>query len=460
MKVLDPFLSVSTIHGLRYLSSHQGNALRLIWFMAILCAFSTCDVIMMLNVKENAKHPISSVISSVPISSLPFPAVTISSGLNNAYFDQENYDGLLERVLNYFTLDCSAAGWKDRSKPNLTEAEDCMKKSRVVRAHFQHALENGVYHHYDRVKKAIGEKSVGNEMGFRLICDYTTIHAIMQHHLRYILRRNDTLQLEADLKRILLDNFLLPFHEMQENVLEQVKEVFPDDTTIETCHNLVREVPRATVEAFATFMVVMGNPYSITPLGTLLRKSLSPKYKALLLGDVQKSLLKFVSKFILKQTLDEDTERFVACMIGGIDGCHISATVRGTEAHERLFDIFASHLTPMTKSDAIMKYYYTFAKQLATEMGLSHDILLPEDAVSLPSQVWHCKHSQRIIDDCFDFSLAYTSAGASHTMNLGKWEDVFMQKEPILNTLKDVDEPLSLNGLHEITLYIQSPPIG
>jgi len=92
--------------------------------------------------------------------------------------------------------------------------------------------------------------------------------------------------------------------------------------------------------------------------------------------------------------------------------------------------------------------------------NVSHDVLLPETHPTLPSNIWLCKHNQVIIENCFDIDLAYSTFGVSQTLNLGAWDKIFKQKEPILNSLRENDAALSLNGMHEISLYIQSPPTG
>ena len=93
MKFMGEFLESSTIHCLVYISKAETAVVKIIWAIVVFVSFVTAGVLISNSYSDWASSPISTSISTHPISSLPFPQVTVCppKGSNTAL----NYDMLI-----------------------------------------------------------------------------------------------------------------------------------------------------------------------------------------------------------------------------------------------------------------------------------------------------------------------------------------------------------------------------
>ena len=101
MELLSEFLENSSIHGLNHIVTSKSPTAKIIWAAIVIASFSTAGLLIRNSYRDWASSPISTSISTHPISSLPFPQVTVCppKGSNTAL----NYD--LVRLNNTLTED-------------------------------------------------------------------------------------------------------------------------------------------------------------------------------------------------------------------------------------------------------------------------------------------------------------------------------------------------------------------
>jgi len=473
MKLLDRYLGVSTIHGVRYLSSTNGALIRLMWFMVVLAAFFICGILVYENAADNAKHPVSSSISSVPISSMPFPSITTSDGplvlapsSMSVSAGLEEMPPLLERVLNHFFFDCSSAGFiPGRGFMAPEEARECERKSKKVKDFFEPILNIVMNVRMKAIRKRI--RNLGNEVsvGQQLLCG----HAIFQEYLRYqasrLVWRNDTLNLYRELQDILKATHLLPYDTgpmaagQRVEVLDRGNE--PEER--ESCYLAVSHAETDTVTLLSAFMATVGSDTARVPLGSFLKPFYANiAYTTQLMGmmTVEDKLM----RILLDKLNIEVPEEFLANMTCIIHGhptyCLHYQQFRGAADHKMLNDILSLFLDRMTLNAKALAFYAEVAAELADQLGLGADVLLPLEESVVPPRVWYCKYMGRIVEDCFNFDLVYTSDGMGHTLNLGEWKDSFGNiPNPYVNTFFE-DKSLQLNGRDEIFMFVQGNADG
>jgi hypothetical protein len=90
MDVLKEFLESSTIHGLAYISTSKNSLVRAAWIVTVLCAVSVAINLINNSYVEWEDDPVSTTVSTLPISFLALPNITICppDGSNTAL----NYD--------------------------------------------------------------------------------------------------------------------------------------------------------------------------------------------------------------------------------------------------------------------------------------------------------------------------------------------------------------------------------
>ena len=74
---LTSFLESSTIHGLVYISTAKGKAARCAWAAVVLVCFSIAIGMITSSYKEWQESPVSTTITTLPITELEFPTVTV-----------------------------------------------------------------------------------------------------------------------------------------------------------------------------------------------------------------------------------------------------------------------------------------------------------------------------------------------------------------------------------------------
>ena len=121
--ILSEFLENSTIHGLRHISTAKSFLGRVLWVTIVVACFAVAISMISNSYKEWQESPVSTTITTHPITELEFPTVTVCPpwGSNTAL----NY--LLEKVRNVnFTEErrekLSHILLKKCSKTSLTES--------------------------------------------------------------------------------------------------------------------------------------------------------------------------------------------------------------------------------------------------------------------------------------------------------------------------------------------------
>ena len=77
---MDPtreFLETSTIHGLSYISTAPSKATKILWMAIVITGFFTAGYLINNSYSEWQASPVSTSISTLPISDLDFPTITI-----------------------------------------------------------------------------------------------------------------------------------------------------------------------------------------------------------------------------------------------------------------------------------------------------------------------------------------------------------------------------------------------
>ena len=90
MESFREFLESSTIHGLGYISSSRSHVTKVLWACIVITGFTIAGVLINNSYSDWRDNPVSTTISTHPISELKFPKITVCppSGTNTAL----NYD--------------------------------------------------------------------------------------------------------------------------------------------------------------------------------------------------------------------------------------------------------------------------------------------------------------------------------------------------------------------------------
>ena len=90
MDIFKEFLESSTIHGLYYISASKSRFTKFLWALVVIIGFITCGYLINDSFTDWHNSPVSSEISTHPITELDFPKITVCppKGFNTAL----NYD--------------------------------------------------------------------------------------------------------------------------------------------------------------------------------------------------------------------------------------------------------------------------------------------------------------------------------------------------------------------------------
>ena len=77
LRILKEFLENSTIHGLVHISTAQSRASRAAWVAIVVACFACAIHMITSSYKEWQESPVSTTITTHPITDLEFPAVTV-----------------------------------------------------------------------------------------------------------------------------------------------------------------------------------------------------------------------------------------------------------------------------------------------------------------------------------------------------------------------------------------------
>ena len=96
---LNEFLGQSSIHGLVYISSGNSTCGKITWILAVILSLLIAGYMIQAGLNEAKTNPLSTSIELVPVSEVPFPAITINT-------DQDvNPWGFLESTMNRLAFD-------------------------------------------------------------------------------------------------------------------------------------------------------------------------------------------------------------------------------------------------------------------------------------------------------------------------------------------------------------------
>ena len=79
-RLLKNYFKETTVHGIKYIVTGDNILDRLFWVCAVIVAFFITFEINRAYILEASKNPLTISLSAIPVSDVPFPAVTVSTG--------------------------------------------------------------------------------------------------------------------------------------------------------------------------------------------------------------------------------------------------------------------------------------------------------------------------------------------------------------------------------------------
>ena len=94
-KSINEYLDSTTIHGFSYLSSGRNILEKLAWMTIICVCFTFAALLIQQSIEEARLNPVMTNVETVPIQQVPFPAITVDSGMPNPLrHSQRIFNGL------------------------------------------------------------------------------------------------------------------------------------------------------------------------------------------------------------------------------------------------------------------------------------------------------------------------------------------------------------------------------
>ena len=103
------FLESSTIHGLVHISTAKSKAARAVWVAIVVACFATAIYMITGSYKEWQESPVSTTITTHPITELEFPPVTVCPPRGS------------NTVLNHLLEKVKSANFSEKEKQELLE---------------------------------------------------------------------------------------------------------------------------------------------------------------------------------------------------------------------------------------------------------------------------------------------------------------------------------------------------
>ena len=97
-KGIADYFESTTIHGFSYLKASRTLLERLAWIMIIGTCFSLAIILIQQSIYEANRNPFITNFETMPIQSIPFPAITVDSGPPDPW-------GYAEKILNGLAFD-------------------------------------------------------------------------------------------------------------------------------------------------------------------------------------------------------------------------------------------------------------------------------------------------------------------------------------------------------------------
>ena len=115
-QTVSEYLNTTTIHGFAYVQKSRNVLERLSWCVIILGCISFSGLLIRQSLNEAEEHPIATTVELVPLTSVPFPAVTIDSDPN---FNLWGFTQKLFNMLTFYEADNEEIN--DKSKQLKTD---------------------------------------------------------------------------------------------------------------------------------------------------------------------------------------------------------------------------------------------------------------------------------------------------------------------------------------------------
>jgi len=420
MKFIDHYLSVSSVHGLRYLTPGNGCLIRLSWALAITTALIICTIMVQQGIKENQENPVATSITNVPVSTMPFPAVTFIP-LNQDY-DYGFARGIVEKALNHFPFDCSASGFGNHS---LKEAFDCLEKVSKVKSAFFGHFELNTTKSWAKFKDIIisDDSLTSKNLAQRFLCKsgiLPFLNSIPKYFVELL--QNDTLDVD-----FFSEYLLHPLNQSVPKIESELKSIM---MSTKRCYVVIQKTPKERINEVLMNILALGQPNAPFYLGTFLRTVDRRKFQTIIKGKVE-SVMNLVNFSLVK-------------------GRKMS-----TDHYKEIVDYGSLLIDPFMASD--QKYFYAIAKKIISELGLEEKMLFKRETPNFHPILWLCKDDTGIETSCFHFMRSFTHDGLGFTMSNKNWDELFYVQSPLSN--ENIEENIKIPSFanEEMTIYLQFP---
>jgi hypothetical protein len=413
MNILQRYLSVSSIHGLRYLVKGNSLIIRLTWGMLVMLAFAMCCAMIWNNWADEANHPVATSIESRPASAFAAPALTVA--YTNPFKAINPYD-VVERVLNYFVYDCSRLEEGDQNV--------CMEKSIKVKRKFQPLLQTRLrrirYDFQDMVIRYEEADSLYRNVLCRQIDEVSEVGQIV----RKIVMENGTGNDGLDkLKELFEANFLLANREIHQDNKDQ--DVFvPEEVSKKYADKLCPEwivKSNSKLLSQVLFYALALTTKIVIPLGSLVTSG------DRFMLDLDRNMRNFTSTSnkVLYDYLDMPQGQMVEKALG--------LTI-GNVKNVSLEDAFLVNAVKRTQLSHNASFYFELAKRLAQDIGLDNDTLTFNHESEFPLYtIWYCEIDGKRSEVCPNAKMVPGDSDVNYVLNLGDWKDVYKMSEPRFN---------------------------
>jgi len=422
MKVINSYLNVTSVHGLRYCHSRNNSSVvRFVWLTVIGSAFTFCTINIREKWLESQRNPISSTIQSVPASELPFPVVTFASR-----YQEASWETMQERLLNRLKLDCSNLPKlkchlqnKELREIAFPDLGDILKAMTVAVDKFLSEIyPNGTENW--QCPSGDGAYNVGDEFILRLVGNKEELSGFekgLQVWLEsHISQRKEEKDIEQDLLELAAK--------------------FNLSSMSQNCSEDIANSHSANVRLFKAFLIIARSQPKL-PWGSLQRTNYSnyPKNMTLIDQtlknhyDLKFSFEQFFYKLFLKKLENGD------CCLR-----HFPRHIRETLCTSTICSLLPLENLAMKPMDAmkllslgIPPFVHDFHQETFDRLALTAKNVLGFDNTSLipvndPTLMWLCRDVTRRHTKCPKARLTYTERGYGFSFNLVRKEPLFKPK--------------------------------
>jgi len=386
--------------------------IRIFWFLIMTMAFTLCAIIGQQTIADNLENPLFSSVTFKPMSSEPFPTLTLFPKRHAS--DPQVF---FKNVLDYFTFDCSNSDYI------------CSQRAEKVKNAFGNDLSVIINTLLDKVAR---KWKVADAKDFldRLLCKYQdrlTANSC-EGKLAKRLRPTWIQILDANQnKSHVINKLSYVFHKY--NLKPQTEELFAkmqNDLQFEgifgysICRNRIREADADVLRYLAAFLLGFSCPQRPMLLGSILfstlrTQSFSRIFKNEFLNNAAAHLIEDTAKYLGLNNEDSKIikENAKFCTI---DDC-IDTLAVGSSKPMSVRKDFSTVFSEIFAILSPKEMYQNLALALAKRFGLSQDVIV-ERYINLP-HLWHCTHNGRHKKWCMDLQLTYTSQGPALTLGNG-----------------------------------------